>query len=246
MCTVSFLPLAEGFVLAMNRDEKKSRVRAEAPRRRPTGHNVSLHPAEPQGGSWIGINHKGLALALIDWHEMGQRQGDLLSRGIVVPHLLKEGRLSDLRAKLERLCLERINPFRLIAVSRSLGAIEEWRWDATRLAVLPKPWRRQHWFSSSAGETTAQRLRAGVAAKAGRAISAGTLPWLRRLHQSHGPQRGAFSICMHRDDAQTVSYAEILAGRHRASMRYAPGPLCREKPGAPVVLAFASARLPFA
>ena len=47
---------------------------------------------------------------------------------------------------------------------------------------------------------------------------------LRALHRSHAPMRGPFSICMHRADAATVSYAEVCSRRQRATMRYARRP----------------------
>jgi hypothetical protein len=238
MCTVSFVPTRTGFLFAMNRDEKKSRVAAEAPRRRRTGHHTSLHPAEPGGGSWIGVNQKGVALALINWYAMPQKDGPLASRGIVVPQLLAEARLDRLGQRLAFLPLPRINPFRLIAVSLAERRVEEWGWNGDCLKVSRKDWRRRHWFSSGFEEMTAARTRAQVAAGAARANLAGTLPWLRRLHQSHRPACGAFSICMHRDDAQTVSYTEISVEPLRARMRYGAGPPCMEKPGAPLTLAF--------
>ena len=45
---------------------------------------------------------------------------------------------------------------------------------------------------------------------------------------SHEPERGPFSICMHRREAATVSYTEIDVTRNRATMGYVPGPLCKE------------------
>ena len=38
-----------------------------------------------------------------------------------------------------------------------------------------------------------------------------SLAWMRRLHRSHVPAPGPFSICVHREDARTVSYTEIEA-----------------------------------
>ena len=57
----------------------------------------------------------------------------------------------------------------------------------------------------------------------------GRLDWLRRLHRSHSPQRGPFSICMHRRDAATVSYTEVAVSKRRATMRYKSGPCCSNK-----------------
>jgi len=43
---------------------------------------------------------------------------------------------------------------------------------------------------------------------------------------------------MHRDDAETVSYTEILAGSGGAEIRHATGALCKERLGAPSFLSF--------
>lgn len=241
MCTVSFLPIAGGFALAMNRDEKKSRVMGEPPRRRMTGHYTALHPAEPGGGTWIGVNHKGMALALINWHAQPENPDASLSRGMVVPHLLAARHMPRMATLFQTLPLARLNPFRLIAVSLSERTVKEWRWDGDRLAMSQKPWRRAHWFSSGYEETEAARLRGRAALAASRESSGGTVRWLRRLHQSHRPARGPFSICMHREDAQTVSYTEILASNEGARMRYAAGALCKEKASPPLFLAFRGA-----
>jgi hypothetical protein len=60
------------------------------------------------------------------------------------------------------------------------------------------------------------------------------------LHRSHQPDRDAFSVCMHREDAETVSYTEILATRRWAKMRYCARSPCAKETGAPRLLSFAS------
>ena len=53
-----------------------------------------------------------------------------------------------------------------------------------------------------------------------------SLSSLRRLHRSHLPKRGPFSICMHRPDAMTISYTEVAVSKQRATMRYKSAPPC--------------------
>lgn len=233
MCTVSFLPMPSGFALAMNRDEKKSRLPGEKPRKARTGRYLSLHPQEPGGGTWIGVNHRGLALALINWHAQPLNVNAQITRGIVVPHLLAAENLSRATSLLAALPLARINPFRLIAVSLAERIVAEWRWNGDCLNLSQKSWSRAHWFSSGLDETGVAKARAKIASR-----THGTLPHLRRLHRSHQPERGAFSVCMHRDDAETVSYTEILADREGVRMRHAQGALCKERLGAPSFLSF--------
>jgi Transport and Golgi organisation 2 len=233
MCTISFLPMEQGFALAMNRDEKKSRVRGEKPRKQRTGRYFSLHPSEPGGGTWIGINHRGLALALINWHAQPLNAHAQFSRGIVVPHFLAAENLERAAKLFASLPLDHLNPFRLIAVSLSERAVAEGRWDGNCLNLSQRPWARAHWFSSGRDEAGAARARAKIANR-----TLGTVSQLRRLHCSHQPERGAFSVCMHRDDAETVSYTEVLAGQDGARMRHAAGALCKERLGAPSFLSF--------
>jgi hypothetical protein len=241
MCTVSFLPTRAGFMLAMNRDERNSRPRGLAPRRGKAGPRDTLHPSEPGGGTWIGVNDAGLTLALINWYSKPQRDRALcLSRGMVIPRLLAADDLAGVGDLLAQMSLPRINPFRLIVASMTDRAVREWRWDGVALQSRRHGWTRRHWFSSGHDEAMANRKRAGVVRIAAGNASALTPAWLRRLHRSHRPERDAFSVCMHREDAETVSYTEILATGRRAEMRYCARSPCANKPSAPRLLSFAS------
>jgi len=56
-----------------------------------------------------------------------------------------------------------------------------------------------------------------------------TVSWLRRFHSSHAshaPEIGPYSICMHRNDAATVSYTEVVVSRRITRMRYQSGSPC--------------------
>jgi hypothetical protein len=239
MCTVSFLPMRQGFMLAMNRDEQVSRPRALAPRRHWTGVRASLYPSETGGGTWVGANDAGLTLALINWYAKPQRDSaSCVSRGIIIPHLLAADDLAGVTAMFADLPLPKINPFRLIAVSVRERMVREWRWDGKTLTCKRFAWKRQHWFSSGYDEALANKLRATVVRKAAKASL--TPAGLRKLHQSHLPAQGPFSICMHRPDAKTVSYTEVVATRTGAAMRYLSGPPCTKKTGAPRLLSIAS------
>ena len=89
MCSVSFLPHNEGFVLAMNRDESRSRPSALPPEVVQRDELAMLYPRELNGGTWVGINSAGMAFALINWYSQPDC-GDCnaVSRGEVVRTLL--------------------------------------------------------------------------------------------------------------------------------------------------------------
>jgi len=236
MCTVSFLPTRSGFLLAMNRDEKKTRVLARAPRKHWTGTHQALFPSEPDGGTWVGTNDAGLSLALINWYAKPQRDRALcVGRGIIIPHFLAADGIADIGAMFADLPLDRINPFRLIAASAREKRLREWRWDGKMLSCRKFFWSRRHWFSSGYNEPLVARKRAAVVQD----VAALTPARLRKLHAVHLPERGPFSLCMHREDAATVSYTEIAVSKMGAQMRYAAGPPCRKAPGTPRALSFA-------
>jgi hypothetical protein len=227
MCTVSFLPKSQGFYLAMNRDEKLDRCTALAPTIVALACRRAVFPREPSGGTWISVNDAGICLALINWHRIKHEpKNDMLSRGSVVRELVGKSSADEIAAAAMKLPLRKLRPFRLIAIASAEAHVIEWRWNLQRLSRHNYAWQRRHWFSSGFGERRAELERQRVCTVANGRQSAGSAKWLRRLHQSHAPERGPFSICMHRPDANTVSYTEVaVSGRH-ATMCYKPGAAC--------------------
>ena len=228
MCTVTFIPRVTGYYLAMNRDEKLTRVAGLPPERRILNGTAVICPSEPGGGTWISVNERQTSFALINWYSVDARvTRNPISRGEVVTEVSGAIDLDDGDAKLVSLPLHRINPFRLIGVFPNARKIAEWQWDLKRLVGKSHLWKSQQWISSGFDEPMAQRIRGETFQTAQKQQSAGTLAWLRRLHRSHSPHSGPFSTCMHRPDAATVSYTEIVAGPLRATMKHnADAPCC--------------------
>jgi hypothetical protein len=227
MCTVSFLPNGRGFYLAMNRDEKRDRFAALAPTIVDLQTRRAVFPSEPTGGTWISANDAGVCLVLINWHRIErQPKNDVVSRGEVVRALAGESGVDEIAAGVAKLPLRKLRPFRLIAVVPSERTVTEWRWNLEWLTVRDHKWQPRHWFSSGFDERRAELERQRACDAAHIRQSKGNLNWLRRLHRSHAPRRGPFSICMHRQDASTVSYTEVAVSEKRATMRYKGGPCC--------------------
>ena len=238
MCTVSFVPKSQGFYLAMNRDENLDRFAAVAPKIVALGSRRAVFPCEPTGGTWISANDAGVCLALINWHRIDREpRHDVISRGQVVRGLVGKSTADEIANGVMKLPLHKLRPFRLIAILPSAKALTEWRWNLEGLTMRNHEWQRQHWFSSGFNEERAERVRERVCAVARDRQS---LAGLRRLHRSHRPKRGPFSICMHRDEAATVSYTEVAVSRRRATMRYKAGPCCSN--GSTVTRAISLAR----
>jgi hypothetical protein len=227
MCTVSFHARSDGYLLGMNRDEQRTRVAGLPPELWTLGKRAALCPMEPGGGTWIGLNNARVTFALINWYSVPARapQPSLSRGGIVLAALTTDSAESATRA-LEKLPLNRTNPFRLIGIFPESRAVIEWRWNLEQLDHVRHAWQANTWISSGHDELGAQQTRGKVFARSLAAADAGSLPWLRRLHASHTPERGAYSTCMHRASAVTVSYTELDVASTVGNCRYVAGAPC--------------------
>jgi hypothetical protein len=232
MCTLSFIPVRGGFHLLMNRDEQHGRPTALPPRLHPCGELRAIYPSEQGGGTWVGVNEVGLSAGLINWYSKPHlTDRPAFSRGLIIPTLLASKSSSEAALLLRSLPLSKLSPFRLFlfhAVEQSITSLSS---DGIGLEELNHPWERSHWFSSGYDEPKATKIRGEVSEGASGESDAGTLSWLRRLHRSHDPEQGPFSICMHREDACSVSMTEITVSEGSANLTYQEGSPCKETGG---------------
>jgi transport and Golgi organization protein 2 len=211
----------------MNRDENLARPGATPPQRVLCGTTEAVYPRDGEGGTWIGINNHRLAFALLNWcdpqpvHFHKSR-----SRGIVIPAVVGCRSVEECDAALRAFSLAGLYPFRLLGVFPADNEIREWKWDTTRLESVRHGWKSRHWFSSSCSDEQARHLRGEVCRRAWNETDAGALSWLRRLHASHINAPSAFSICVHREAVETVSYTEIVCTLDAAHINYFPGSPC--------------------
>ena len=211
MCTLTFVAGEDGYLLGMNRDERVARGSGIAPEVHECEGNRAIYPGDGAGGTWIGINECGIALALLNWNDVTPHSmaAKTRSRGRVIPALIDSRSLSDLHAVFDVSNFQGIMPFRLVGVFPSEQEIWEWRWDSKQLGFQAHMWESRHWFSSSLSDDRAENLRGTTCRDAQRESDAGSVPWLRRLHASHAGGPGPFSLCVHRNDVRTLSYSEV-------------------------------------
>ncbi|MCD8534650.1 MAG: NRDE family protein [Verrucomicrobia bacterium] len=215
----------------MNRDESLDRPKACGPEIfRRDGLHV-IHPFEPQGGTWISSNSRGSAFALLNWYSVADKISikSPRSRGFLTKDVSSTCSPQDAESRLHLDKLQQTLPFRLFGFFLDSSSVVEWRWNGYVLENIDHPWRQNMWVSSGFNEPSAQAIRQHTLNEFIHPSHLSNQDWLRALHASHIPQKGPFSICMHRSDAQTVSYTEIETSASETSVRYFPGPLC-EKP----------------
>ena len=105
-------------------------------------------------------NAAGVCLALINWHRIQRRPVcSIMSRGQVVRKLAGKSSTSEVAVALNELPLNRLRPFRLVAIIPTEKSLTEWRWDLDRLTTRKHAWKSRHWFSSGFDEPRAERER---------------------------------------------------------------------------------------
>jgi hypothetical protein len=228
MCTLTFVPADDGYLVGMNRDELLTRPVALPPKVFERSGIEMVYPREPSGGTWVACNGRGNLLALLNWNgsESQHLREKRRTRGLVIPQLIGLPDLSTTDSHFQQMNLDGLFPFRLVGVFRSEKIVNEWRWDGTAKQSLRLSWARKHWFSSSLSDSLAEKERGRACEIAAGEPAAGSNGWLRRLHRSHVPRPGPFSVCVHRQDAATVSYIEVRCGGSQISMDYLDGNPC--------------------
>jgi len=230
MCTVSFIARGDVYLLGMNRDELLARGPGLPLARHEQARGNAFYPTDGDGGTWIAVHESGIALAVLNWNDIAQPAlGDgRLSRGSLIPALIGSRSLAEVDGWLARTELQTMLPFRMVGIFPAMKEIAEWRWDAVQMTRVHHEWRTRHWFSSGISDWQAGLLREPLCEQARTQAGAGSLEWLRRLHASHGAAAGAFSICVHRPDAQTMSYSEIQCAPGTIRMRHSIGSPCTQ------------------
>ena len=228
MCTLTFVPTENGYLASMNRDEKLIRPHALPPKRFDFPGATAVFPREHSGGTWIGCNRHGNLLALLNWNDVVPPFGGaiLRSRGTLIPELIGAVDFANTQACLACLDLNQVPPFRLVGAFLGESIIGEWLWDGLRQQEFQFAWAKRHWFSSGVSDALAWQQRGQTCDNAKRDRSMDLVSWVRNLHQSHDPVPGPFSICVHREDAATVSYTEVRCSGEGISMSYRNGSPC--------------------
>jgi hypothetical protein len=241
MCTASWLRRDGALHLLFNRDEERGREPASPPVLQRSGATRFLAPRDGRsGGTWIAVTERGLALALLN-ASAGRRPARPASRGRLIPRLAPAGTLAQVGDCLAEEPLADLPPFRLAVLAGAERAVAVAAWDGERLAWSELDPETGLLCSSALGDERATRERGALWGRSHANEPAWDLERLRAFHRSHDPAPSAWSVCMHRDDAGTVSYVEIEIGAGQAVLRYAAGAPCSLAPALELRLALAPA-----
>jgi hypothetical protein len=231
VCTVSWVQQPGGYHLLANRDEKRTRGRAFPPAIRECGGVRYVAPIDSDcGGTWIAANEFGVSVCLLNGDAGTQNPlpAPQRSRGLLLRELAWGTTGADCLLSLSQLDLSPYAPFVLLILEPDRPAILA-EWSRQRLIVDPAA--AQMPLTSSSFDSCGVRRfrldeyarRAGIAGRVDPAL-------LYDFHASHGASPDSYSPCMHREDAETVSFSWVVVTRDEVRFLYSPSAPCRYSP----------------
>ncbi|GJM23489.1 MAG: hypothetical protein DHS20C15_34040 [Planctomycetota bacterium] len=192
------------------------------------------------GGTWIAVDESGRCLCVLNGDRPPARVApdDAPSRGQLVLELMRapdaESVFAELQARAASGAL-REKAFKLLVARRGDSSrpadVERIEWDGAQLV------RSRH---SGDGVFVSSRIEPDAVAAArgalfatlssaphadAQALAAAQLRW-HASHRHEAPRGDGFSVCMHRDEARSVSLTQVRARPDAVSMHYLAGQPC--------------------
>jgi hypothetical protein len=233
VCTVTWFHEAVGYQLFFNRDERRARKPAVAPALRRKGSTRFIAPLDGNfGGSWIGVNEHGLTLGLLNGYsgdDLIEPPGGYTSRGLLLSELIDSASIPQLSRRLRGCELDAFRSF-LFAAFTPDGSNYLGTWRCGKLVERTGLDPDTPLVSSSFESEEVRRGRVELFGRMSDNWHDSRVELHLGFHESHLPERGPYSVCMHRPDAETVSLTWIKVDRERICFRYAPHSPCAGRP----------------
>jgi len=227
MCTVTWIRQDGGYQVLCNRDEKRSRARALPPKVHLANRVRYLAPIDGNfGGTWIAANEFGLTICLLNGVGPTKAQRQFTSRGLLVLDLMSATSAEEACDLVKRIDLEQFAPFTL-AMLDPFAPEAIFQWTGGFKTTAPRADKRLPLTSSSFDTERVCAARRREFARRERSAAAS----LYEFHASHFAGPGAYSPCMHRSDAETVSFSWINVTPTEVDFLYTPDAPCRRSPG---------------
>jgi len=187
------------------------------------------------GGTWVAANEFGVSVCLLNGNPGLSPAGPHRSRGLLIRELAWAPSASECVLWAKQLDLPPFAPFTLAAFEPGRSATLA-HWDGRELAVDPDGDAHMPLTSSSFDASGVRQSRLDEFARrlgpTGR-LDPALLYW---FHSSHGSSTDAYSPCMHREDAETVSLSWVIVTREAIRFLYLPAAPCLCSPSEQQIL----------
>jgi len=196
MCTLIALFKENEFILAVNRDDNFRRLHSRY------ASGELWYPIDPVSkGTWIGVSSAGDFAALLNGDSANSKKK---SRGDIVPYILTEG--------IEMFEQKNLNGYAafnlfLYEQAKHLAFLYSWDTSILRRNNLDKNFLENEPLvltSSSYGESVAKKKKNRLKYNLNKEKNP-SIQFLKEILQSHTPNKGIESVCMHGPKSQTLS-----------------------------------------
>ena len=223
MCTVTIVPVGNGFRLGCNRDERRDRAPALPPAVHGLSHRTAIFPVDPAGpGTWVGVNDTRLAAALLNRSTdstapLGRTRR--CSRGLIIPYLLECASLAEALHRSAAVDPSDFDRFRLAMVQR--GTVATLTSDGAELAVEVTDLARPMMLtSSSLGDALVEKPRRRLFERLFAGEERSWVQAQRLFHRHQWQSRRGISVRMERADAKTVSQTFVSVRGSAIELQY--------------------------
>jgi len=222
---MTWLERKEGHQIFFNRDERRTRRPARPPEPREQRGVRYLAPEDGDfGGSWIAVNEAGLTLALLNGdssrdEEAKDPEGGYLSRGLLLVSLIDCATVATVLERLHGSALDRCRSF-LLFTFEPFHPPQLTRWTGSELLPATAVDGGVPLVSSSFDTEEVRARRTELFRRMKQEWKGDPAALHLAYHASHLPARGAYSPCMHRPDARTVSFSRVAVDSGRAVFDY--------------------------
>jgi len=215
-----------GIISICNRDEKRTRGIAFAPGVEEIGGVRNIAPIDSDGGgTWLAANEYGISLRLLNGQPGLDSGGPRRSRGLLIRELARAPSAGECALWAKQLDLRPYAPFSLVILEPERPAIVA-QWDGSELVIDPAGDAHIPLTSSSYNAEGVRRSRLNEFANRVGTARPFDPALLYGFHSSHGASPDAYSTCMHRADAETVSFSWVVVTRSAIRLLYSPGAPC--------------------
>lgn len=240
MCTLSWFFGKTHAHVFFNRDEQKTRAIAKPPHVISINQVDRLMPIDPVGGgSWLAVNEFGWTFALLNFYQGSIPKGNLISRGDIIRGISELNCFDHIVDFFDGLELAKYAPFSLVcfapidasagekpphqSVDRQTATMLRWTGNTLQVVAQQSPL-----FSSAVmfDDVVLSRTQQAEEYIAGVTCERERIDKHIALHCSHEPTASAQSICMHREDAHTVSFSHIEVTPGDVIFNYTNGSPC--------------------
>jgi len=219
MCTVTYIPQTDGFILTSNRDEKK--YRPTLPPRIYTEKAAKLvYPKdEKAGGTWIAANENGTCIVLLNgaFENHQKKQSYRKSRGaILLEAIEKENPIGY----FNEINLFDIEPFTLIIAQNN--HLIELKWDERNKHIIEhSPLETHIWSSATLYNQEQRNLRKHWFEDF---VQKNNILDEEKIHDFHAntqPENTDYGLVINRDDTlKTVSISQLVFRNNKIKMTY--------------------------